>query len=252
MIKGVLVDLSGTVYLGNEPLPRALEALELLHAHQIPVRYVTNTSRRSRRSIHESLLGMGMKIPAEEIFTAPRAVAGYLKSHGLSPWLLVHPGIEEEFAGLVAGSPDAVVVGDAAQGFSYDNLNHAFRLLLDGAHLLAVGDNRYFKDTEGMSLDAGPFVRALEYAASCEAIVLGKPAPIFFHAASAQLGCDLHETLMIGDDVFSDVNGALRAGMKGALVKTGKYRPGDERHIVGPGACLCDDLYEAVCGVLGG
>jgi len=252
MIKGVLVDLSGTVYQGKEPLPRALEAIALLDEHRIPVRYLTNTSRSSRQTIHQKLLAMGVDVPIAEIFTAPQAIVDYLEGHKLAPWLLVHPDIEEEFSGLAGGKPNAVVIGDAAQGFTYDNLNQAFRLLLDGAHLLAVGDNRYFKETEGMSLDAGPFVKALEYAAGCKAIVLGKPAPMFFHTAAAQLGCKPHETLMVGDDVFSDVNGALRAGMKGALVKTGKYRSGDELHIVGPGACVCADLYEAVLGVLEG
>jgi len=252
MIKGVLVDLSGTVYLGKQPLPRALEAIALLNEHRIPVRYLTNTSRSSRHAIHQNLLAMGMDVPIEQIFTAPQAIADYLEGHKLSPWLLVHSEIEEEFSGLVGGKPNAVVIGDAAQGFSYDNLNRAFRLLLDGAHLLAVGDNRYFKEPEGMSLDVGPFVKGLEYAAGCRAIVLGKPDPMFFHTAAAQLGCKPHETLMVGDDVFSDVNGALRAGMKGALVKTGKYSEGDERHIVGPGACVCSNLYEAVRGVIEG
>jgi len=251
MIKGVLIDLSGTVYQGREPLPRALEAIQLLHASQIPVRYLTNTSRTPRRSIHHNLQAMGLEVPLEEIFTAPQAIVDYLKSHRFTPWLLVHPDIEEEFAELLGGTPDAVVLGDAAQGFSYDNLNQAFRLLLDGAHLLAVGDNRYFREPGGMSLDAGPFVKALEYAAGCEATVLGKPAPMFFHAAVMQLGCRPHEAVMIGDDVFSDVNGAVRAGLKGVLVKTGKYREGDERHLKAPGTSLCTDLFEAVLGMTG-
>ena len=101
-----------------------------------------------------------------------------------------------------------------------------------------------------MSLDAGPFVRALEYASGSEAIILGKPSPAFFHAAASQLDCHPGDVLMIGDDVFSDVNGALRAGLKAALVQTGKYRPGDEQKIAAPGACFCTDLLDAVEGVL--
>ena len=143
-----------------------------------------------------------------------------------------------------------MVIGDAADAFSYEHLNRAFRLVLDGARLLAVGDNRYFKEGEGLSLDAGPFVKALEYAADCEAIILGKPSPAFFHAAAAQLGCLPGQVLMVGDDVFSDVNGALKAGLKAALVRTGKYRSGDEAKIIAPGACVCADLGEAVQGLV--
>lgn len=250
MIKGVLLDLSGTVYVGSNVQLRALEAVQLLHARNIPVRYITNSSRSPRRTIWKKVQAMGLRVDEEEIFTAPQAIRDYLQEHDLSPWLLVHPAIEEEFADLAGDKPDAVVIGDAAAAFTYDNLNHAFRLLFEGARLLGVGDNRYFREEDGMSLDAGPFIRALEYAAGSEAIILGKPSPDFFHSAAERLGCLPDETLMIGDDVFTDINGALMAGMRAALVKTGKYRPGDERQIAGPGGCVCDDLLDAVKSIL--
>jgi len=252
MTQGVLIDLGGTVYDGDRPLPRAIEAVRRLHAHRIPVRFVTNTSRSPRRAICTRLAHMGLTVPEEEIFTAPQAIVAYLQRHDLSPSLLVHPAIEEEFAGLTGSSGQAVVIGDAADGFTYARLNHAFRLLLDGATLLAIGDTRYFKEDGGMSLDAGPFVKALEYASGHEALILGKPAATFFHTAAASIGCSPQQTLMIGDDVQSDINGALKAGMKAALVKTGKYRAGDEQQIRTPGACVCEDLYEAVLGVCEG
>lgn len=249
MIKGVLLDLSGTVYIDDQLLPGAVEAIERLHAQQVPLRYITNTSRRSRRTIVRNLQRMGLAINEEEVFTAPLAVRDYLLEHRLTPWLLVHPEVEEDFADLLGEPPDVVVLGDAADAFSYSRLNTAFRLLLGGARLLAVGDNRYFMESDGMSLDAGPFVAALEYATGCQAIILGKPSPAFFHAATSKLGCRPGETLMVGDDVYSDVNGALRAGMKAALVQTGKYRPGDELRISAPGACVCPDLLAAVEGI---
>jgi HAD superfamily hydrolase (TIGR01458 family) len=249
MIKGVLLDLSGTVYEGDELIPGALETVERLHASHIPVRYLTNSSRIPRSKILSRLQGMGFNVRASEIFTAPDAIQDYLREHRLSPWLLIHPAIEEEFTEFHGQSPDTVVICDAAYAFTYENMNRAFRMLLDGARLLAVGDNRYFKETDGISLDAGPFVRALEYAADCEAIILGKPSPAFFHAAVTQLGCKPSEVLMVGDDVYTDINGALKAGLKAALVRTGKYRPGDEGKIVAPGACVCADLLEAVIGL---
>jgi HAD superfamily hydrolase (TIGR01458 family) len=251
MIKGILLDLSGTIYVGDKVVPRALEAVQRLYAENIPLRYLTNSSRSSRREILSKLLDMGFAVSADEIFTAPMAVQAYLREHKLSAWLLAQPAIREEFNEFCGENPDTVVLCDAADEMSYDNLNQAFRLLNKGARLLAIGDNRYFKEADGMSLDAGPFIRALEYAADCEALVLGKPSPVFFHSAVAQLGCRPEEALMIGDDVFADINGALKAGMKAALVQTGKYQPGDEHKIAAPGARVCKDLFDAVEGTLG-
>jgi HAD superfamily hydrolase (TIGR01458 family) len=249
MIKGVLLDLSGTIYEGDELLPGALEAVNELRAGGLPYRYITNTSRMPRGKILKRMQSMGFDIRQEEIFTAPSAVMAYVTEHKLNPWLLVHPDIREEFDTNDSDRFDSVVICDAAHAFEYEALNNAFRLLLDDARLLAVGDNRYFKDGNGMSLDVGPFVRALEYAAGCAAIILGKPSPAFFHAAVSQLGCLPGEVLMVGDDVFSDVNGALKSGLKASLVRTGKYRPGDEEKIVAPGACVCSNLLDAVKGL---
>lgn len=246
MIKGLLLDLSGTVYEDDKLIPGALETTEQLHAYKFPFLYLTNSSRTPRNKILIRLQGMGITVHAEQIFTAPAAIQNYLREHRLTPWPLIHPDIEEEFTEFLGQSPDAVVVCDAEHAFTYENLNRAFRLLIDGASLLAVGDNRYFKQAEGLSLDAGPFVRALEYAVDCKAIVLGKPSQAFFHNAVARLGCKPSEVLMIGDDVYSDINGALKAGLKATLVRTGKYRPGDEGKIVAPGANVCADLLEAL------
>ncbi|MEJ2633404.1 MAG: TIGR01458 family HAD-type hydrolase [Acidihalobacter sp.] len=249
-IRGVLLDLSGVLHVGNTALPGAVSALRRLRSIGLPLRYVTNTTRQPRVSLVERLNSMGFAIAAEEVLTPTQAALAYLKDHALRPYLLIHPELHVEFSGMDTRSPNAVVLGDAAQDFTYDNLNAAFRLLMEGAPLLALGDNRYFREPDGLSLDIGPFKTALEYAADTRARVLGKPAPAFFHQAVAALGCTPAETLMIGDDATADVDGALRAGLQGLLVRTGKYRNGDERRIESPGAVLLDDLPAAVEWIL--
>ncbi|HEY6837639.1 MAG TPA: HAD-IA family hydrolase, partial [Geobacteraceae bacterium] len=131
-----------------------------------------------------------------------------------------------------------------------ETLNRAFRLLREGAPLLATGRTRYFQGEEGLDLDAGPFVTLLEYAAETEALVLGKPSERFFLDAVAELGLQPEETVMVGDDAASDVGGALNAGLRAILVKTGKYRPGDEARIGRPGAAVVGDVAEAVATIL--
>lgn len=129
-------------------------------------------------------------------------------ARGLRPLLLIHPELAPDFAGLDSAQPNAVVVGDAGDHFRYATLNHAFRLAHGGAPLLALGRNRYFQEADGLSLDAGPFVAALEYAAGVAAELLGKPAPALFAAALRAAACPPGAAVMIGDDVEADVNGA--------------------------------------------
>jgi HAD superfamily hydrolase (TIGR01458 family) len=140
------------------------------------------------------------------------------------------------------------VVGDAAEGFTYTALNQAFRKLLAGAKFLALANNRSFKDEDGeLSLDAGAFVAALEYASRSKPIVLGKPAPEFFQAALATTGCNGKEAVMVGDDAEADVAGALKAGIGAALlVRSGKYRPGDESRVDPAPTGTVSDLAAAV------
>jgi HAD superfamily hydrolase (TIGR01458 family) len=144
---------------------------------------------------------MGFKVEQPDIFSAPVAVRQVCEHRGLRPYCLVHSELEPEFAGLDQHDPNAVVIADAAERFDYEHLNAAFSLLINGAPLLGVGRNRYFKTGGKLQLDAGPFIQALEYAADIEAEILGKPAAGFFHAAVDSLGCMPEEVLMIGDDV---------------------------------------------------
>ena len=233
MVDGVLLDLSGVLHVGTRALPGAAAALQRLRGSGLPLRFVTNTTRNTRRVVGENLRRLGFAIDEHEIFTAPRAARAYLEAQRLRPLLIVHPGVAQEFAGVVQENPNAVLLGDAGEAFDYGHLNRAFRLLMSGAPLLAMGRNRYFMDDDGLNLDAGPFVAALEYAAGVAATVLGKPAPEFYHAAVAALGCAPERVVMIGDDVDADVSGAAAAGLSGILVRSGKYRSGDERRLLG-------------------
>jgi HAD superfamily hydrolase (TIGR01458 family) len=249
MIDAVLFDLSGVLYIGDAALPGALDSIEKLNKSGIPMRFVTNTTRSPRKVILNKLENMGFDISGDDLFTAPIATHTYLRSNNLSPFLLVHPDLEQDFADLVSDEPNAVVLGDAAQGFSYDNMNEAFRLLMEGAPLIAMGKNQYFREADGLSLDMGPFVVALEFAANTESIIIGKPAQAFFETAVSSLGCQTENVVMIGDDVKSDVIGGLESGLQGILVRTGKYQSGDEDQLQGRGVCV-EDISAAVNWIL--
>lgn len=250
MIRGVLLDLSGVLYVGSETVPGAHEALQRLTESGLPVRYITNTTRKTSATILRQLAAMRFEVTPAELFTAPLAAKDYLRRHRLVPYLLIHPNLKPEFADLdQRATVNAVLVGDAGDGFTYAGMNEAFRLIREGAVLLALGTNRYFRDGDQFSLDAGPFVRALEYATEQQAVVIGKPAVDFYLSAVNSLGCRPEETIMVGDDVEADVVGAVHAGLQGLLVQTGKYNPGDEDKLVAHAGCAAN-LAEAVEEIL--
>jgi HAD superfamily hydrolase (TIGR01458 family) len=249
MIKGVLLDLSGTLHLTDTPIPGAVRAVRRLEEAGVPLRFVTNTSRKTRKMLHEELRRMGFTMLEEHIFTGALAVRRYLEQHRLRPHLLVHRNLVAEFAGLDKENPDAVVIGYAEDDFTFQNMNLAFRHLKAGAQLLATGRTRYFEGTDGLVLDAGPFIAALEYAAETKALVLGKPSADFFAAAAAELGLLPSECIMVGDDADSDVAAAVQAGLQAILVQTGKYRKGDEQKIP-EGAILAKDIGKATEEIL--
>ncbi len=229
--KALLLDLAGVLYEGSALVPGAAEAVALAREHGLILRFVTNTATKSRSDILEKLQSLKIEVQPAELFTAPDATIAYLKARGLKPYPLVHPSIKAEFEALSNGVPDCVVLGDARDDLNYANLNRAFRLVHQGCPLLAIGDNKYFAEEEGLSLDAGPFVRAVAWAADAEPIIMGKPNRAFFEQVVASTGVDAAQCLMIGDDILGDVEGALNAGLQARLVKTGKYRDNDEHRI---------------------
>jgi HAD superfamily hydrolase (TIGR01458 family) len=247
MIRGVLIDLDGVVYVGNELLPGSLDAILKLREVGIPFKFITNTTRRSRRRIVSDLARLGLGIDARDLFTPAALARNFLERENLVPFLIVHPDLREDFTGLVAGGGEAVVVGDAGAFFTYDLLNQAYRKIIHGAVFLALAKNRNFHDRDGeLSLDAGPFVAGLEYASGTMATVFGKPAPAFFNLAIDSMACRPEDAVMIGDDAEADVGGAMAAGLQGVLVQTGKYRPGQEDKLPARPTHVVQDLNAAI------
>ncbi len=226
-VEGLLLDLSGVVYVEDEAVPGADEALGRLRSAGIPVRLVTNTTMRPRRAILERLERLGIEAEPSELLTPATLAANHCAEAGYeSVSLVVLDELLEDLEGLgrAGGSADAVVVGDLGDRWDYQVLNGVFRQLMDGAELIALQKNRYWETAEGLSLDAGPFVAALEYASGRKAEMVGKPSPAFFELALGDLGVSAERAAMVGDDVEADVGGAMEAGLAGILVRTGKYR----------------------------
>ena len=240
-ILAVLLDLDGTLYTAEGPIPGAVEAVRALRAHGVAVRFVTNTTTRSRRALAERLTRMGFPAAPEEIYSPPWAAGRFLKARGARAFLLVPEGAREDFAGVQEDEqqPDYVVVGDLGEAWTFETLNRAFRQILEqGAALIGLGRTRYYRAADGLRLDVGPFIAALEEATGQKALILGKPAPAFFQLILDDLRVPPEQAAMVGDDIEIDVGGAQRVGMWGILVQTGKFRPADLEGSIRPDAIL--------------
>jgi HAD superfamily hydrolase (TIGR01458 family) len=251
-MRGVLIDLDGVIWENDQIVRGTPEAIDWLTARDIPYLFVTNTTSRPVRLIADKLARLGIDTERDRILTPPIAASAWLTTHASGPTVLLVPeATREDFTNVQATELDsdvpvtAIVVGDIGAAWTYSLLNSAFRRLMKEhpPRLIALGMTRYWRAADGLRLDVAPFIKALEHAADCEAVVLGKPSVDFFNIALAQIGCSAIDTLMIGDDLVGDVLGAQEAGMQGILTRTGKFRPQDLDRGIMPDA-LIDSIGE--------
>ena len=233
--RAFLLDLDGTLYAGGAAIPGAVDTLARLRRDGIPHRLVTNTTSRSRAMLVARLRSYGFEVSPEELFTATLAAgamartARYRRIAPFIPEAALEDLQQLELSGGSSGpasarSPDAILVGDMGDRWSFGLLQEAFEYLMAGAAFIAVSRDRYWLNGDRLALDAGPFVAALEFATGKTAQVAGKPSPSFYAAALESLREEPASAAMVGDDLWSDVEGAQRAGLQGWLVRTGKYR----------------------------
>ena len=226
-IDAVLLDLDGVLYVEGELLPGADEAVKRLRGAGIALRFVTNTTAHSRSQTLEKLRDFGIELEEDELVTPAALARRHCEDAGhRTVALIMNDAVKADFEGLEEADTDvdAVIMGDLGEQFGFHILNQAFRLVMEGAELVALQKNRFWLTADGLSLDAGPFVAAIEYATGKDAFVVGKPSPRFFEIVLADLGADRDSVAMAGDDIETDIGGALDAGIAAVLVRTGKYR----------------------------
>lgn len=256
-IRNLLIDLDGVLYVGDRPIPGAAETLAWLTRRNYTFRFISNSTRRSPTAIALRLAGMGLDIRPSAIFTPAAAAAAHIRNLGGSVVHLLATGdvsFEFEEAGLVCRQEgaDFVVVGDAGDAFTYRDLTLAFRNVLRGVPLLALEKDRYWMGEDGLLLSAGPFVAAIEYASGARAELMGKPSPDFFRMALDSMNAIPEETAMAGDDILTDIGGAMECGMQGILVRTGKFRDDSLRNAPRAPDAVIDSIADLPSFLVGG
>jgi len=234
-IDGVLLDIDGVLAVSWEAIPGAVDALAWLRERDVPFRLITNTTTHTRMDLAATLSAAGLAVEPDEVITAVVATATYLRERhpGARCALLTDGDAEADLADArilpldTDEHLDVILIGGASDDFSYANMNLVFRRVMDGAALVGMHRNMYWRTADGLELDGGAYIAGLEEATGARATICGKPAPAFFRAALEMIGLPADRVAMIGDDLVNDVLGAQAAGITGVLVKTGKFLPSD-------------------------
>lgn len=237
-IKGLVVDINGVLHNEKEPFFDTVRVFNKIKK-KFPVRLVSNSTSKTQEESAQKMQNMGFCVKAHEIFTPIEAIHSYLLASKKGAFFISTAKTKESFKDIPSSPVDFVVVTHAHEEFTFQNLNQGFRYLRLGAKLIGSGSSKYYVDSYGhFNLDPGPFIYALEWASGSQALILGKPSPQFFLAAVKDMGLNPHEVAMVGDDIETDVQGGIKAGLLGVLVKTGKFCQKDLDKNITPHAIL--------------
>lgn len=228
-IKAVVTDMDGVLWRGDELLPAMPEFFQFLRECDIPFALATNNSGRHPDEYVTKLAKMGVPdIQPEQIVTSGTATADYLKNEypeGTRLYVVGNPGLYKvlEEAGFVLADEDvAAVVAGLDFNFSYEKARHATLLIRNhGARFIGTNPDVTFPSPIGLVPGAGSVIGMIELATDVEPIMIGKPKRAMFDVAVQRLGAQAHETLMLGDRLNTDIEGAQIAGLPSALVLTG-------------------------------
>jgi len=248
-VRGVLLDIDGVLTVSWEALPGAVETIQGLRRDGVPFRLITNTTTHTRADLAATLVASGFDVGPEEIVTAVVATGSYLRAHHADArvFVLSDGDASEDLEGVAlvdVDEADVVVLGGAGDAFTYAAVNRVFRRLAEGATLVGMHRNLYWRTAEGWQLDGGAYVAGLEEATGRAATICGKPSAAYFEEALRLLGVTAAEAVMVGDDVVNDVLGAQAVGMTGVLVRTGKFLPTDLQRAEGAPDHVLDSIAD--------
>ena len=231
-VRGLIFDVDGVLEWRGEVCPGAVDTINALRRRGMVLRFLTNSTLKSRHSCAERLRRAGFRILDEEVITALYATTEYLR--GLSPrscWVMLEREGLDEFKDLRQDTenPEYIVIGDNRSKFDFDHLNKALRLLLNGAKLISMQGELVDRSLGEPELHVGSWAGMLERAAGVEAVYLGKPSSYVFDLALKTMGLEKSKVVMVGDKVSTDIVGAKNSGLRSVLLKVGEF---DERELL--------------------
>lgn len=235
MTGGLLLDMDGVIYRGNELISGALDLVSGLVQHQIPFRFLTNNSQRTRRDVATKLQRFGLPVDESHIYTCAMATARFLacqKPNGTA-YVIGESGLmtalHRNGYSIVDKDPDYVVVGEGRM-LSFEQVETALRMILAGARLIATNLDPNCPTDQGMRPGCGATVAMLESASGVKAFSVGKPSPVMLSDVCRDMGLDPSNVVMVGDTMTTDILGAVQMGICSVLVLTGSTNLADLRN----------------------
>ncbi len=236
-VQGIIFDIDGVLTYQGQVCDGASETVRQLRADGITVRFLTNSTLKSRASCAEQLRRRGFTVSDGEVFTASYLTAEYLRGKGSrSCWVMLEGEGLSEFGGFAQDHdrPEYLVVGDNRSQFDFEHLNQALRALLGGAALIGMQPGLIDRSAGDPELDVGAWVGMLERASGTKAIYVGKPNPFAFEVALQSMNLPKERVLVVGDQLQVDIAGAQGFGMRGVLVRGGEGRPAARDEMIRP------------------
>jgi len=224
-IKPLLIDLDGVLKLGNSPATYANDFFKFISDNKIPACILSNSTLRTGEMVKEFFSSHKINLTIPSI-TAFDATLSFVKKNYKKVQVYCRNHLIHHFDGMIDNqNPEVVVIGDIEDKWNYQIMNDIFKKVFSGAELIAMHKNKYWNPDGELLIDAGAFITGIEYATGREAILIGKPSPLYFKAALEKIGAKLDENFfMIGDDVENDIKAAQEIGGKGILIYTGKTK----------------------------
>ena len=251
-VRGFLLDMDGTFFLGETLLPGALELLALLNQRELPFSFLTNNTSRSKQDYIRKLMRLGVSEQDARVYTAGDATIAYLKQHhqGTKVFLMGTPSLAESFSaagiGLEEKDPDVVVMGYDTT-LTYARLSAFCRFVRQGLPYIATHPDVNCPSPEGPIPDIGAMMRLVEASTGRKAdVVVGKPNPGIVNALAQEWGLEPNEMVMVGDRLYTDIALGQTAGVKTVLVLSGETDSEDLENSEYQPDLVCENLADLI------
>jgi HAD superfamily hydrolase (TIGR01458 family) len=231
MNKGLIIDLEGTLINTGKPLPGSIEFINYLNENNINYYIVTNTVSKTVEKWELILNEIGLKINKNKIMYPLIVLNEYLKDNNITKYYFLGPNNMEMILQktLEYNIPEYVIFCDLENiELKYEIFNKVFQYINSGSEIITTSYSDYYISNNEYKIDIGIFVKMYEKLTNKKAIIIGKPSQNIYKAALKKLGMEANNVISIGDDGLTDIVGGNEMGMKTILVKTGKYKNGDE------------------------
>ncbi len=232
MIKGLAIDMDGTVYKGMEPIPGAKEFIRELNERKIPYVFITNNSSKGRKLYFEKLREMGFDIDMKNVLTSGSATLAFIKKErsGKSVYVVGTESYKEDVKAsgikLDDEDPDIVLLSFDKE-LTYEKINKAYTFIKNGSEFIATHPDDLCPTEDDYEVDIGAFIAMYRHLLKTEPLIIGKPNRMLLDMASSEMGIRADEIAMVGDRLYTDMRMAFDNNIPSILVLTGETKLSD-------------------------